>query len=398
MGDVSSFSDSDSSRNHSLTPVVSAATYVGMLSVGAINSSYGAALEVLRSTYHVGDAQIGLLGTAQTVGGLLGNLSTVALERRFTAGQRMSLGALGFSIGAICFSLSSGFLVALLALFAMGLGLGLFQVNHANLFSRGFGSHSSAVMAVMSTAFAVGSIAGPTLAATLGGNYRLLPLGFAALGLIVSFLVLRAHDLAVAPTAMTSAHRGLRPVAFGFAGMILLYVVAEQGASFWGVTHLESLGVKHATAAYTLSFFWLALLVGRLMAAALSLRLSSQQVLMASTLGATLFLLLAHLAPVAGWAYIAAGFCLAPVFPAGLAWLARLNPSSHATTLYLVSGSLGAALGIPLIGALKSAFGDGLIPTTVTAASGLCALCVWVLQRRDPRDTGLTGAALESAA
>ncbi|NJK46334.1 MAG: hypothetical protein HC933_20685 [Pleurocapsa sp. SU_196_0] len=98
------------------------------------------------------------------------NLSTAALERVLNAGQRMCLGALGFAGGALWFAFSNGFLSALLALFLMGLGLGLFQVNYANLFSRGFGARSGAVMAVMSTSFAVGSIAGPSIAALLDGS------------------------------------------------------------------------------------------------------------------------------------------------------------------------------------------------------------------------------------
>jgi fucose permease len=374
-------------RNLTLTPLVSTFTYLGMLSVGAVNGSYGAALEVLRQTYSVGDAQIGLLGTAQTVGGVLGNLSTAILEPRSNAGQRMSLGAVGFALGAVAFALSSDFWLAIMALFVMGLGLGLFQVNYATLFSRGFGARSSAVMAVMSTSFAVGSIAGPTLAAFLGGNYRLLPIGFALLSILVSVMVLPARDATVvAPSGAASPRAGLDATAFLFAGMILLYVVAEQSASFWGVTHLEFLGASHDNAAYTMSFFWLALLVGRFVSAAVSLRLSSQRVMTAGTLGATAFLALAHVPSLAPLAYIGAGFCFAPVFPSGLAWLARVNPSSHATTLYLVSGSLGAALGIPLTGALKTAFGDAFIPTVLAASSLACALGVIWLQRRHQRE------------
>jgi MFS transporter, FHS family, glucose/mannose:H+ symporter len=306
-------------RNLSLTPLITVATYIGMLSVGAVNSSYGAALEVLRQAYNVGDAQIGLMGTAQTVGGVLGNLSTAALERLLNAGQRMCLGALGFAGGALWFAFSDGFLSALLALFLMGLGLGLFQVNYANLFSRGFGARSGAVMAVMSTSFAVGSIAGPSIAALLGGQYRLLPIGFGLVSLVVAALVSKARD--AAPEPHETQRSGLNPTAFFFAGMILLYVVAEQGVSFWGVTHLESLGVAHDAAAYTMSLFWLALLVGRFVSAGFSLRFSSQHVMGAGMFGATLFLGLAHVPQIAGWAYIGAGVCFAPIFPAGLAWV-----------------------------------------------------------------------------
>jgi fucose permease len=79
---------------------------------------------------------------------------------------------------------------------------------------------------------------------------------------------------------------------------------------------------------------------------------------------------------------LAAGVLFAPIFPLGLTWLAKHNTSSLATTVYLVSGSLGAAVGIPLLGFLKSSFGDGVIPISLGLANGISALLVLVLWQR----------------
>lgn len=367
-----------------------------MVSIGAINGSYGAALEVLRTTFGVGDAQLGLLGTAQTVGGLIGNLASGMLESSLTAGQRLSVGGLMFALGAICFALFTRFELALLALFVMGLGMGLFQINFSSLYSRGFGVRSGAVMTVMSTAFAVGSIAGPVMAAALGNDYRLLPIAFGVISGVVALTLLPARD--TTHSARSPGHQPVRleGTAWLFGLMIFFYVLAEQSASFWGVAHLESFGVAHEAAALVMSLFWAALLVGRFAGAALSLKFSSRTMMSASASGATLCLAAAHVPALAGAAYIGAGLCLAAIFPTGLVWLARFNPSNHAITLYFVAGSVGVAAGLPLIGWLKNLFGAGAIPTALTVSSGLCLLMIYAIGLRQFRDDATTRSRLES--
>jgi MFS transporter, FHS family, glucose/mannose:H+ symporter len=350
--------------NPSLTLVVVLATYAMIVSIGAINASYGAVLPFLEANLAVSSAVIGLLGTAQTVGGVLGNLSTVPLDKRLSAGQQMWLGGTGLALGCFGIGLALfaklGFVVALLALFVLGLGLGLLQVNYANLFSKGFGERSGAVMSVMSTAFAVGSIIGPLLAVWLKNQYAWLPMAFGLLTLGCAGLV--RHTVNLEPSSQKkSGSLSFETWLFGL--MIGLYVVAEQGAGFWGITHLRYLGMSETASAGVFSLFWLLILLGRLA-------------------GAALALFAANAAPIAAAAYLLSGVLLAPIFPLGLTWLAKHNPSSLATTVYLVSGSLGAAIGIPLVGFFKDNFGDGIIPISLGVAQGLAALLVLWLWRR----------------
>jgi MFS transporter, FHS family, glucose/mannose:H+ symporter len=371
--------------NSSLTPMVVVATYAIMVSIGAINASYGAVLPWLEASLAVSSSLIGLLGTSQTVGGVLGNLSTVPLEKRLSAGQQMWLGGTGLALGSFGFGLALfanlGFVVALLSLFVLGWGLGLLQVNYANLFSKGFGERSGTMMSVMSTAFAVGSIVGPLLAVWLSSRYAWLPLAFGLLTLGCAMLVRQVVNLA--PSGQDQAKSGkLTPTTWLFGLMVGLYVVAEQGAGFWGITHLRFVGLSEAVAAGVFSLFWLLILLGRLAGAAVAVRFSSQLILLVCSVGATLALFFASFAPVAAPAYLAAGVLFAPVFPLGLTWLAKHNPSSLATTVYLVSGSVGAAVGIPLVGFLKNTFGDGIIPISLAVASGGSALLVfWLWQQ-----------------
>ncbi len=374
-------------RNLSLTTTITVATYAVMISIGAMNASYGTVLPFLEGRFAVDSSVIGLLGTAQTVGGVLGNLSTAFLEGRFTAGQRTLFGGAGFAIGAMAFALAIffhlHFALALLALFLMGFGVGLFQVNYANLFSRGFGARSGAVMSIMSTAFAVGSIIGPILAAWLAQTYAWLPAIFGALTLGFAMLIRPARDMP--KSADHKETGGLTTETWLFAAMVAFYVIAEQGAGFWGVTHLVAIGWKETDAAWVFSSFWTVLLVGRLMGAGLAVRFSDELILLVGALGSTIAFLLANIAVIAAPAYLVAGFFFAPTFPIGLTWMARRNPASIATTTYLIAGSAGAAVGIPLIGLCKTMFGATAIPAAIAIANFVCFALVLVLRAQQTK-------------
>ena len=369
-------------KNITLTMI--GATYAVMTSIGAMNASFGAVLPLLESRFLVSSDLIGFLGTAQTVGGVLGNLSTAFLERRFSIGQQMLIGSAVFAAGAVAFAvafwLQLGFAVALLALFLMGLGLGLFQVNYASVFSKGFGARSSAMMSVMSTAFAVGSIIGPLLAVWLAALYAWLPVLFAAVALISAAALRRMVMPSLLPTARGGA---IGTEVWLFAVMIGLYVVAEQGAAFWGITHLVSIGWEAPAAAAVFSSFWLALLIGRLCGAALAVRIRGEVVLVVALSVGTLALAATNIAAIAAPAYLLVGLFYAPTFPIGLTLMAQRNPSSLATTIYLIAGSVGAAVGTPLVGWCKSQFGDAAIPVSLTVASALClGLLLFLLRAR----------------
>ena len=147
-----------------------------------------------------------------------------------------------------------------------------------------------------------------------------------------------------------------------------------------------------------MSLFWAGLLVGRFAGAALSLRFPSRTMMLGSAAGATLCLAVSHVPALAAAAYIGAGLCFAAVFPTGMVWLARFNPSSQAITLYFVAGSIGAAVGLPLIGWLKNMFGAGAIPTVLTVSSGLCLLMIYAIGVRQPEDDAAIRSRLESVA
>jgi fucose permease len=354
--------------NSSLTPLLIAATFMTLFSVGMIGSSWGSAVSFIKLRFLISDASVGLLGGAQSLGGVLGNMTTGFLEKNLNAGSRMAIGVALFSAGCFMFFLGQVWLLALVSALILGFGLGMFQVDYASLFSRGFGSRSGAVMNVMSTSFSFGSIVGPLFVVWLLERFGLMFLGVGLFAAAAILVMLPARDVVVEKSANSSLR--LSPKVIGFITFCLFYVCAEQGVSFWMPTYLQSIGFSLPDAAKVASTFWQALTVGRFLAIPISLRVSSTNLIAACLLLSFAALLVAQIPTLAAPAFIAAGLFFAPVFPTGLVWINREYSSIGASSVYLVSGSVGALLIAPLLGVLKQTFGAPIIPI----ALALCAL------------------------
>jgi MFS transporter, FHS family, glucose/mannose:H+ symporter len=363
--------------NASLTPILIAATFMTLFSVGMIGSSWGSAVSFIKLRFLISDASVGLLGSAQSLGGVLGNIATGFLEKRFQAGSRMAIGVALFGAGCLLFFVSQMWFFALASVLLLGFGLGMFQVDYATLFSRGFGKRSGAVMNVMSTSFSFGSIVGPLVVVWLLERFGLMFLAVAVFAAAVVLVMLPARDTVLERTSGSSLK--LNPKLIGFVAMCLFYVCAEQGVSFWMPSYLQSIGFDLAQSARVASWFWQALTVGRFLSIPLSLRFSSATLIVGCLLLSFMALLLAQIPSLATPAFVAAGLFFAPVFPTGLVWINREYSSVAASSVFLVAGSVGALLIAPLLGVLKQVFGASVIPLAL-AACALLALCasIWL--------------------
>ncbi len=350
-----------------------------LFSVGMIGSSWGSAVSFIKLRFLISDASVGLLGSAQSLGGVLGNIATGFLEKRFQAGSRMAIGVALFGAGCLLFFVSQLWFFALASVLLLGFGLGMFQVDYATLFSRGFGSRSGAVMNVMSTSFSFGSIVAPLVVVWLLERFQLMFLGVGLFAVAAVFVLLPARDTPAEKNASSSL--SVSPKIIGFVMFCLFYVCAEQGVSFWMPSYLQSLGFSIADSAKVASWFWQALTVGRFLSIPLSLRFSSSTLVVLCLLFSFVSLLLAQIPGLAAPAFVAAGLFLAPVFPTGLVWINREYSSIRASSVFLVSGSVGALLIAPLLGVFKQSFGASSIPITLALCALISLLAAFWLSR-----------------
>jgi len=93
-------------------------------------------------------------------------------------------------------------------------------------------------------------------------------------------------------------------------------------------------------------------------------------------------LLAASIGPLAPWPYIAAGLALAPIFPTGIVWLAKLRPGdSRATSWLFPAASVGGITGPGAIGLVIAGFGVGWTPVVLALVGAGMSTAFWVAAR-----------------
>jgi fucose permease len=84
-------------------------------------------------------------------------------------------------------------------------------------------------------------------------------------------------------------------------------------------------------------------------------------------------------------AFIVAGLAIAPIFPTGIVWLAKLRPGDARVTSWLFPASMVGGAVIPGgIGALIARFGIGLAPAILSLVAVGCLTAFSLARRAQP--------------
>ncbi|HWG85898.1 MAG TPA: MFS transporter, partial [Deinococcales bacterium] len=305
---------------------VTAAGLIAFLLIGALQAVFGPAIPGLQERFGIAAGVAGLGLSAQFVGAAVGILGSGLLERLgLSTRARLNLSCVLLAVGCLGLVLAPAWWFALAAALLAGLGFGGLDINFNLLFATGFGPRGAAMLNLLNASFGVGAILGPLLVGfSPGSDYRW---AFGFIGLVAALLLPLVHSAGVPRhIPVAEAPPGSRALLLAFIVMYFIYVGVEAGTGGWETKHLLSLGVAEATAKSLPALFWAAITAGRFLAVPLSTRVTpATMVVSCLTLGCAC-LGLAHVPALAPYAYTAAGLCLGPVFPTGLAWLGSLMP------------------------------------------------------------------------
>jgi fucose permease len=276
--------------------------------------------------------------------------------------------------------------------FVIGLGFGGLDLGLNQLVAHSEGPRRSALLNALNSAYGFGSVAGPILISRLGQDHVTALYGGAAL-LAVVLIPAGVGIKGRLPVAPRSSGSGQATVYRGGGALIAIFLVAfalyvgvETGVGGWMPSHLESLGIRSLDAASITSGFWLAIAVGRLLAALIPERVPPPAVVISGSVLAAIALLVAlngHAAPVA---YVATGLAIAPIFPTALVWLAKLRPGdSRATSWMFPAIMVGGGIVPPAIGVAIAWLGIGWAPAVLSAVAslGLAAFVLAGLKARE---------------
>jgi MFS transporter, FHS family, glucose/mannose:H+ symporter len=354
--------------------------------MGIVGSAYGPLLEQLSRRFDVSLAVAGGVLTTHFSGALVGVLASMRVLQRVSSRTFMLAALSCLGVGCASIALAPSWPAFLASVFVLGIGWGALDIGCNQLVAHSEGKRRTAILNALNGTFAVGAVAGPVLVSTIGRSHLALLYGGAAavafaLWPLVSGVSGRLPFMPSRSTNSSALLLGIFMV--GFA----LYVGMEAGIGGWMPSHLESIGMQSLAAATVTSGFWLALALGRLLAALVPARVPEGAIVITGCTVAAIALLSALIPAAAPFAFIVAGLAIAPIFPTGIVWLAKLTPGDARITSWLFPASMVGGAIIPGgIGAVIARFGIGVAPAVLSLVAVGCIASFSLAARSGARD------------
>ncbi|TMD73205.1 MAG: hypothetical protein E6I81_05230 [Chloroflexi bacterium] len=350
------------------------------LLMGMVVAAYGPLLEHLTRRFGVSLPVAGATISVHFAGALLGVLITMRSMER-TPARWSVIAATGLvGVGCVAVSIARAWPAFMAAVFVLGLGFGSLVIGLNQLVAYSEGRRRAAVLSALNGAYSAGAVGGPILVAAYAStHFTLLFLCAAAIA-----LALIPGQARISGRLPVAAGRPGRPgiLVLIFVGAFVCYVGIETGTGGWMTSHLESVGIGSTAAATFTSGFFLALVTGRLLMTLVPAALPEGAIVLAGSVIAAVLLLAASIGAVAPWAYVATGLAIAPIFPTGIVWLAKLRPGdSRATSWLFPAASIGGIAGPGAIGLVIAGFGVRWAPAVLATVAVAMSVAFWLANR-----------------
>jgi fucose permease len=351
------------------------------LLMGCAVAAYGPLLEHLSRRYGVTLPVAGATISVYFAGSLPGVLAAMFLFERFAARSIVVAAMAVSSAGLAAVAGASAWPMFLASVCVVGFGFGVLVLGLNQLVAYSEGPRRTALLNALNGAYSAGAVAGPLLVAAFAAeHFSTLYLAAAVVWLLlipaatgISGSLPVAGDLPRRPGALVAI----------FIGAFVLYVALENGTGGWMTSHLESVGLASNSAATVTSAFWLALVTGRLLIALVPPRVAEATIVLTASGAATVALAAAAAGAAAPLAYVAAGLAMAPIFPTGIVWLAKLRPGDSRATAWLYpAASIGGVVGPGAIGLVIAQAGVGWAPAVLAMVAAAMSAAFFAASRR----------------
>jgi FHS family glucose/mannose:H+ symporter-like MFS transporter len=348
--------------------------------MGVVVAAYGPLLEHLTRRFGVTLPVAGATISVHFTGALIGVFVAMQAMERLPSRLPVMVATGVVGAGAVAVSVAPTWATFVAAVFVLGLGFGMLVLGLNQIVAYSEGRRRAALLSALNSAYSAGAVAGPLLVATFAvEHFSLVWLAAAAVA-----LALIPFARGIAGRLPVSAGRPGRPelLVLIFVAAFVLYVGVENGIGGWMTSHLESTGVRSRDAATYTSGFWLALVTGRLLMTLVPSKVPESAIVLTASAVAAVSLLAASIGAIAPWAYLVTGLAIAPVFPTGIVWLAKLRPGdSRATSWLYPAASIGGIAGPGAIGLVIAGFGIGWAPVVLGIVAAGMLLAFGIVRR-----------------
>ena len=351
-----------------VTPVAIGGIAAAFLLMGLVVSAYGPLLEHLVRRFGVSLPVAGATISVHFAGSMPGVLIAFRSFERIPARVNVMIAASVVIVGLLVIAFASVWPLFLVGVAIVGFGFGALVLGLNQIVAYSEGARRAALLNALNSCYSGGAVVGPILVASFAAEH------FSALYLVLAgawiLVIALGAGIAGRLPGSTGASRLPGALVLIFIVAFVLYVAIETGTGGWMASHLESLGVASTTAAATTSAFFLALMTGRLLITLVPARVRESTIVLAGAAVATLGLVLANVNAIAPFAYVAAGLAMAPIFPTGIVWLAKLRPGdSRATSWLYPAASIGGTFGPGVIGVVIAGAGVGWTPAVLAGVA-----------------------------
>ncbi len=359
------------------------AAYWAYLVNGIVNSEIGPSLLGMVHSFHLGLADAGTIFSAQFVGYLPGALCAGMAVDRWGFRKVLIPATLLVALGTAGAPLVGSWPAVLVLTAVAGFGFGAGDSLCNAMVAAEAPGEGATALNLLHTFFGVGALIGPLMVGALlasPGGWQAVFLTSGALAgsctILFAFvpipppahLVASAYPAAPAhPPILPSAPVGSLPRfdrrVWLVAGLLFLFVGMEQLVGGWVPTYLHRVLGAHAdVAARSVSLYWAAVTVGRILAGMIALRVSNARIVGGSAVLALVALTALALAGGVNPALIAlgaVGLGFAAIYPTIMAITSHAYPLRFATLagFLVAAGGLGGLLFPWLGGVVGQAWG-----------------------------------------
>ncbi len=380
---------------------IAAAYYATYVLLGLMLTSIGPSLDALRAQSGSTTEAIALLFTASSLGYIAGSLLAGRLYARIPGNRVLPAALLVLALLTVSVPWLGSLALLVLVFGLIGVPLGVMDVGGNTLIVWLYRADVPPYMNALHLFFGVGAFLGPLVFdrfAVATGNAATTFWLFAALMLPVALWLTRlSSPESPGETRTTADGRSVLRRYAWFVGLIAVFFFMHMGGEMafggWIFTYADEATGSETTARLVNAVFWGGLVVGRVIAIPLALRLSPKAMLQLDLAGAVaslaLLVVLPDSIPALWVGTVGFGVSVASMIPSSFNLAERHMPiASGVSSVFLVGGSLGSMTLPWLVGQLFEPSGR-LSVVYVTAAAMLAAWLVFgliVRQRRRPAE------------
>ena len=369
-------------------------TYAVFLMNGMLALSIGSLLPFIRDARGLDYGFCGLIVSLHSVGNLISSFFAGTLP--LAIGKKKSIllfeSAFALSYGMILFG--KGNLVLAAAFLMTGLARGAAS-NYCNAKINGLAPGKAWIINGLHAMFSVGAFAFPILLTLITGTHAdhwvyacalLLVLGI--LTWILYWMIPEEEEGIPAQKKETAGESNWgffkEPIFYLVILTLFFYLCAEQGVIGWMITYFKDTGLlSPSVSTITASVQWIMILLGRLSAAFLSLKIGKEKLLPVMGVGLVAFFILLIFSKTTFWIMVGIvgfGYSMAGIYPTTVSFSGKLQQKyPMAWSFILTTASFGSILMPSVIGKIAAGAGIAVGMSSVAVVLVIDFVCIIAL-------------------